>query len=165
MKYKNIRFRMFYVDLTNPATRKQNCSNFSFIIDFSWRSSIPGTLDGGRICWLLSEILFCRPKMNKQKSDLALKKAASYVMRRMCQPVWFHIHQPVICRDYSTPSQILDYIFHASPFLPLQSVQFQVVKATEKVSLTLWSWQRLANCKGKVVARFQGKGKGNFDKI
>ena len=57
---------------------------------------MPGTLDRGRICWLLSEILFFRPKMNKQKSDLALKKAASYVMRRMCQPVWFHIHQPGI---------------------------------------------------------------------
>ena len=94
--YKNIRFRMFYVDLTNPAKRIQNCSNFSFIIDFSWRSSIPGTLDGGRICWLLSEILFFRPKMNKQKSDLALKKAVSYVMHRMCQPVWFHIHLPEI---------------------------------------------------------------------
>jgi len=101
MKYKNIRFRMFYVDLTNPATRKQNCSNFSFIIDFSWRSSIPGTLDGGRICWLLSEILFCRPKMNKQKSDLALKKAVSYVMRRMCQPVWFHIHLPVLFNSHA----------------------------------------------------------------
>ena len=57
---------------------------------------MPGTLDGGRICWLLSEILFCQPKMNKQKSDLALKKAASYIMRRMCQPVWFHIHQPEV---------------------------------------------------------------------
>ena len=51
-------------------------------------------MPGGRICWLLSEILFFRPKMNKQKSDLALKKAVSYVMRRMCQPVWFHIHLP-----------------------------------------------------------------------
>ena len=66
---------------------------------------MPGTLDGGRICWLLSEILFCRPKMNKQKSDLALKKATSYVMRRMCQPVWFHIHLPV---------ERLQYKFYAS---------------------------------------------------
>ena len=27
---------------------------------------------------------------------LALKNAASYVVRRMCQPVWFHIHLPEV---------------------------------------------------------------------
>ena len=54
-----------------------------------------------RIFWLLSEILFFRTKMNKQKSDLAQKKAVSYVMHRMCQPVWFHIHQPEILFDCS----------------------------------------------------------------
>ena len=89
MKYKNIRFRMFYVDLTNPATRKQNCSNFSFNIDFSWRSSIPGTLDGGRICWLLSEILFCRPKIYKKKIRLLLKNIGNCVKRVAYEPVFF----------------------------------------------------------------------------
>ena len=40
-------------------------SNFSFNTDIF----LQGTQSCGPISWLLSEILFCRPLMNKNKSD------------------------------------------------------------------------------------------------
>ena len=65
--HETIRFGMVYVDLTNRTKKIQVGYNFSFNIDISWQLLIPDTQAGyGRICWFLSEILFCRPKMNKK---------------------------------------------------------------------------------------------------
>ena len=101
-----------------------------------------GTLDGGRICWLLSEILFFRPKMNKQKSDLALKKAASYVMRRLCQPVWFNIHQPEIIKEFKyILKNIFMRSFGVSPWLLTRftSVHNSSPNFTLRIYCTRWS--------------------------
>ena len=68
-------------------------SNFSFNTDIFWRFLIQGSQGCGRISWLLSEILFFRPLMNK-KIRLIIENIGSYVVRRIYEPVLFHIHLP-----------------------------------------------------------------------
>ena len=67
---KTIRFGMVYVDFTKHTKRNHISSNFSFNTDISWRLSIPGAQGCGRISRLLSEILFCRPLINKKKIQI-----------------------------------------------------------------------------------------------
>ena len=78
---------MVYVDFTNRTKKNQISYNFSFNIDFSWLFLITGTQGCGRISWLLSKILFCRPKMNKK----IIFMIGSYVLSRIYEPVLFHI--------------------------------------------------------------------------
>ena len=58
------RFGMVYVDFTNRT--KKLVQIFLLTLIFSWIFLIPHIQGYGRICWLLSEILFCPLKMNKK---------------------------------------------------------------------------------------------------
>ena len=80
-------------------------SVFSLNTDFSCRISTPGT-QGCRhiISWLLSGILFCRPKMNK-KNRLIIEKHWN-VIRKVYEPVFFHHIQ--------FPDKESDHIIHFS---------------------------------------------------
>ena len=95
LKILNIKHGMIYVDLSKLMTQNHISSNFSFNTGISWRFSIPGTQGCGRISWLLSEILFCWPQMNKKKSDLWLRNIGifqpSFLLFRLSSysTIWF----------------------------------------------------------------------------
>ena len=64
----------------------------SFYLDWYNESKkyylIPGTLGCRHICWLLSEILFRRPRI--KKTDLTLENAVSYVVPEF-NPLYFNL--------------------------------------------------------------------------
>ena len=89
--HETIRFGLVYVDFTHHMRKIQISSNLFFNIDFSWQFLIPDTQGCGRICWLLSEILVCRPKMYKNNK---IYNIGSYVVRMTYKTVLFHIQSP-----------------------------------------------------------------------
>ena len=106
---------MVYVDFINRAKKNQISS---FNIDFSWRFFIPGAQGCGRILWLLSASLFCRPKINK-KIRFMIEKIGSYVVRRVYEPVLYHIQSTV----YIGNKLILPMLFKFAIKTPLNGFQ------------------------------------------
>ena len=89
-------FQLFIYQISFIRTKKNHIIfNISFNISFSWQFSIPGTQSSGRISWLLLEILFCCPIMDKTRKN-EIYKWKTLEVCIIYVPVFFHIHFPAL---------------------------------------------------------------------